>query len=159
MQVTPEIQFTKATIEDIDTLIEYRMRFLYEVQGKPAPEAEQQLKEMLKTYFEKALLVHSYISYIARYKNEVVGIGGMHVREQPGNFDCPNGKIGFVLNIYTVPEFRKNGICTEIVDLLVKSGKSFGLDRIDLYATQAGEPVYTKYGFKRAEDSAMQLKL
>lgn len=35
MQVTPEIQFTKATIEDIDTLIEYRMRFYMKYKESP----------------------------------------------------------------------------------------------------------------------------
>lgn len=45
------------------------------------------------------------------------------------------------------PAYRRSGIATKILDLLVSDCKKRGIYSISLEATKTGEPVYEKYGF------------
>ena len=156
---TNKITFRKATIRDIDILIEGRIIFLAETYGTPSQEIISNLKKSLKDYFTRAFTNNSYFSWIAEYGNKPVGFSGLSLREQPGNFDVPNGKTGYILNMYTVREFRKNGVCTSLLKKLIEESKQLNLDRIELRATSEGEPLYRKMGFGEPHDKEMELKL
>ena len=92
-----KIVVKRATISDIETLIEYRIVFLYEIQGNSDIDKELVLRKSLKEYFTKSLKNDSFISWIAEYDNKPIGFSGMVIREQPGNFEIPlrNDRIYF----------------------------------------------------------------
>ncbi len=148
-----------ATTNDIDILIYYRLQFLKEIQGQPSEEMENQLRQSLREYFSKTLLNNSFIAWIAEYKGVSISFGGIVIREQPGNFEIPDGKTGYILNMYTVPEYRNNGIGTMIFRKLLEEGKSHNLSKIELHATLDGEPIYRKYGFSIPHDKAMEITI
>ena len=50
-------------------------------------------------------------------------------------------------NMYTLPEFRKRGIASKILDYLVKEAFQREIEYISLEATSSGRTVYEKYGF------------
>jgi ribosomal protein S18 acetylase RimI-like enzyme len=153
------ISLRRATERDLDTLIEYRIMFLKDSYGDPSPEVESRLKISLKKYFSAALKEGLYISWIAEYKDKPIGFSGMVFREQPGNFDIPNGKTGYILNIFTLPEYRKNGIASMLMSKLIEEGRARNLDRLELRATNDGEPVYRNIGFVEPHDLPMELDL
>jgi RimJ/RimL family protein N-acetyltransferase len=86
-------------------------------------ESIQSLRNQMTQYFSKAMLDNTCISFIAKCDGIVTGIGSMHIREMPGNFKNPSGKWAYIMNMYTVPEYRRNGICKSILNLLVEEGK------------------------------------
>jgi GNAT superfamily N-acetyltransferase len=151
--------FRKASETDIETLIDYRIIFLSESYGDPDPALEALLRSNLKIYFLRKLKDQTFISWIAEYENKPVGFSGMAIREQPGNFDVPNGKTGYILNIFTLKEFRKKGIASELMKRLIEEGKQLNLDRLELKATNAGEPIYRQLGFVEPHDLPMELDL
>lgn len=51
------------------------------------------------------------------------------------------------MNMYTAPEYRRQGIAIHTLDLLVKNAKEQGVLQIVLEATDMGRPLYGKYGF------------
>ena len=57
-----------------------------------------------------------------------------------------------ILNMYTAPEYRRQGIAFHTLDLLVKDAKKQGVSQIALEATDMGRPLYEKYGFVKMED-------
>ena len=91
-----KITLKKLTISDIETIVEYRIIFLKEAQGIPSKELELSLRKSLRQYFTKSLENNSFISWIAEYENKSVGFSGMVIREQPGNFEIPKGKTGYI---------------------------------------------------------------
>ncbi len=62
----------------------------------------------------------------------------------PGNLKNPSGKWGYIMNMFTVPEFRRKGICKSILNLFVEEGKKIGITAFELHATKEGEMVYTQ---------------
>ncbi len=154
-----KILIRKASSDDIELLIEYRIIFLKEAQWIPTPETELQLRKSLRNYFIKGLDKNTFISYIAEYENQSVGFSGLVLREQPGNFEIPGGKTGYILNMYTVKEFRNNGIGSMLFQRLIAEAKSLNLDKIELHTTRDGETIYRKSGFKDPHDKVLELIL
>ena len=56
------------------------------------------------------------------------------------------------MNMYTHPEYRRRGIATKMLDILVKEICERGITAISLEATDMGRPLYEKYGFINMEN-------
>lgn len=142
-----DITIRRATESDFTTLAELRIRFITDFAGEQSAEAVDALRNSLISYFNNAMADNTCISYLATCNNIVAGVGSMVFREQPGNFKNPSGKVGYVMNMYTLPDFRKRGICTGILNALVDEGTKMGITAFELHATKEGEPLYLKNGF------------
>jgi predicted acetyltransferase len=143
-----QITYHKATVDDTSTLVENRILFALEISGGQDEEVIQALREQMTTYLLKATADNSFISFIAKSNGIVAGIGSMHVRELPGNFKNPSGKWAYIMNMYTIPAFRRKGVCKNILNMLVEEGKQYGITGFDLHATAEGELVYRQNGFE-----------
>lgn len=141
------ISFHKANTEDVSILVENRMLFALEISGEQKKEDIDKLKQQTTNYFLKATADNSCISFIAKSGEFIAGIGSIVLREQAGNFKNPSGKWGYVMNMYTKPEFRRRGICKTILNLLLSEAQKLGVTAFELHATKQGEHVYTKEGF------------
>lgn len=64
----------------------------------------------------------------------------------------PSGKKAYIMNMYTVPEYRRRGIAIKTLDMLIKDTKNKGITSISLEATDMGRPLYEKYGFIKMND-------
>ena len=154
-----KLSLRKATAADIETLIEHRIIFLKEVHCNPSPELEASVRQSLRQYLAKAFANDTFVSWIAEYENKPVGFSGIVFREQPGNFELPAGRTGYILNMFTVREFRQNGIGSSLFQKLLEEAKLRGLDKVELHATKDGEPVYRKFKFTEPHDIAMEIIL
>ncbi len=142
------ITYHKATLEDIQTLIDYRVKFINDFSGEQPADLIEKLNLEFKKYLEEALLNDKYIVYIAKQNKLIAGIGGMVIREQPGNIKNPSGRWGYFMNMYTAPEFRRKGICSGILNKLLAYGSKMGITAFELHATKEGEFVYKQNGFE-----------
>ena len=70
----------------------------------------------------------------------------------------PTGKKAYIIYIYTSPEYRKQGIAINTLDLLVKDAKEQGVLQIALEASDMGRPLYERYGFVKLEDEMELIK-
>ncbi|MFX1479370.1 MAG: GNAT family N-acetyltransferase [Promethearchaeota archaeon] len=75
---------------------------------------------------------------IAVENGKIIGIGGLFVFQDVGSI----GYMG------VLPEYRKQGIGTNIFSELMKLGTYLRCKTIILYASKFGEPIYKKYGFQ-----------
>jgi len=142
------ITYQRATSSDAKTLADYRVMFALELKGDQPQDAIRNLTLQLQEYFTRAIGNNSCIAYIAREGNEVAGIGSIMIREQPGNFLNPSGRVGYVMNMYTVKAFRRKGVCTGILNAMLNDAAALGITAFELHATKAGEEVYKKNGFR-----------
>jgi predicted acetyltransferase len=146
------LTYHKATIDDISTLVENRILFALELSGEQKEETIQAVRKQMTAYFLKAIAENSCISFIAKCDGLVAGLGSMHIREMPGHFKNPTGRWGYIMNMYTIPAFRRKGICKSILELLVDEGKKSGISAFELHATKEGEFVYSQSGFEVHSD-------
>jgi ribosomal protein S18 acetylase RimI-like enzyme len=152
-----KLSLRKATSADIETLIEHRIIFLKEVHCNPSPELEATVRKSLRQYLAGAFKNDTFVSWIAEYENKPVGFSGIVFREQPGNFELPAGRTGYILNMFTIREFRGNGIGSSLFQKLLEESRLRGLDKVELHATKDGEPVYRKFKFTEPHDIALEI--
>ena len=61
--------------------------------------------------------------------------------------DHPTGQRAHLMNVYTVPDHRRQGIARQLVMALMDEAKRRGVTEISLDATEAGRPFYETLGF------------
>ena len=103
-------------------------------------------------YYQKALCDDSHIAYLVFDGNRVVGAGGVSFFQVMPTYHNPSGNKAYIMNLYTNPAYRRRGIATKILDMLVNDSKEKGITAISLEATVMGRPLYEKYGFTKMND-------
>ena len=144
------IVYSEATREDIDELIRMRIEYMIDDFGSVTDEERKGMEAQLPDYFNRKLGTE-LIAFVAKDGDRIVSVAYLHIIEMPANSILLNGLYADVLSVYTEPDYRGQGICTQLMKNLVEYGKRRGLGRIDLSATDAGYPIYAKVGFKDKE--------
>lgn len=142
------ITYRKAILSDAEKLAEIRSIFLREINNVPSEEERVIVEQTNLEYFKKALCDNSFVSWIALDNNEIIATSGLSFSVIPPLYRIPDGKIAFIMNIYTFPTYRNRGIATELFKRIVEEAKKLGYKKITLNATDEGKPLYEKYGFK-----------
>ena len=88
--------------------------------------------------------------------DKFIGAGGVSFYSVMPTYHNPSGKKAYIMNMYTAPDYRRQGIAYKTLDMLVKISKERGINQISLEATEMGRPLYEKYGFVKME-SEMEL--
>jgi len=145
-------EYKRATIEDIDELVRTRIIVL-RAANKLSAEVDMSVVEKESyAYYKRALESGEHIAYLI-YDNETfIGAGGVSFYQVMPTYHNPSGKKAYIMNMYTAPEYRRQGIASYTLDLLVKDAKEQGVSQIALEATDMGRPLYEKYGFVKMED-------
>lgn len=144
-----EIRYSRVTMGDLPTVVKLRLLFATEMSGLKAPELTDEFEIKNRKYLKKAISDNSFIAFLAKFEDEISGIGAMVFREQPPTFNNMSGKVGYLMNMYTFPDFRKQGICSKILSLLIDEAHRMGISSFELHATEVGESVYINNGFKK----------
>ena len=84
--------------------------------------------------------------------NRVVGCATMCYIELMPTFSHPSGKRAHLMNVYTDPARRREGIAFQMVSKLIEDAWSRGVTEISLDATESGRPLYQKLGFHDSEE-------
>ncbi|MBT2366242.1 GNAT family N-acetyltransferase [Streptomyces sp. ISL-10] len=74
----------------------------------------------------------------------------------PGN---PRGTTGYVFSVATDEDMRRSGLSRACMEGLLGWFRERDVRRIDLRASEDGEPLYASLGFVRTPDPAMRLSL
>ena len=63
-----------------------------------------------------------------------------------------SGAEGYILNIYTCPQFRKHGFANRILDKIVEYSRENNIKRLWLNSSEQGKKLYAEYGFIKKEN-------
>ena len=151
-------KYKKATIADIDELVRTRIIVL-RAANKLSNDVDMPLVEKESyEYYKSALETGEHIAYLV-YDNETfIGTGGVSFYQVMPTYHNPTGKKAYIMNMYTAPEYRGQGIAIHTLDLLVKNAREQDVAQIALESTDMGRPLYEKYGFVKMEDEMELIK-
>ncbi len=144
--------YKKATLEDLKLLTETRIRVLRAANKLADGVDMSEVREQSYEYYKKALGDDTHVAYLVFDGERFVGAGGVSFYQVMPTFHNPSGWKAYIMNMYTDPEYRRQGIAYKMLDLLVDESKERGITAISLEATQAGRPLYEKYGFVALQD-------
>ncbi len=141
------IKIRKIGWEDIPVLVDYRLLYLTELQGEMSDMYKKQLRNDLFQYFEKAMKQGHFMAVLAEVDDQIVSFGGMVIKEIPGDVNRTTYLEGDILNMYTIPEARRKGISSVILENLLSEAKNMGITKVALHTSKDGEKLYRKYQF------------
>lgn len=150
--------FEQAGKNNIDELIRLRLAYMNDDFGSVSEHEKNCMETQLKDYFARKLGTE-LIAFVARDNEKLVAVAYLLVVEMPANSGLLSGLYGVVMNVFTEPEYRGQGICTKLLQNLIEYGKSRGLGRIELSATENGYPIYKKLGFTEKNTKYKDMRL
>ena len=145
-------EFRKATLGDIEALARTRVRFLCDGRDD-SPHLRKKLLENNAEFFLNAMSDDSFIAWVAVYNGEIVATSGLTIYNIPPNRVCPTGKVAYLSNMFTISEYRRQGIGSKLLELIMDEARRCGCERVILNATSMGRGLYEKFGFEHSEDS------
>lgn len=150
-----DVAIKKADISELDELIRWREIVLREVFSLPAEKDMDELLAKNRDYYRASLEFGTNISCFAYSGGEIVGCGGVCIYQEMPSPDNLNGRCAYLMNIYTIPKMRKQGIGNTIVKWLIKEAKRAGACKIYLEASKDAYSLYKKMGFEDMEGYLM----
>lgn len=147
-----ELIYKRATLDDLETLTETRVQVLRAANKLSQDVDMSEVKKKSCEYYQAALRDDTHVAYLVFDKDEFAGAGGVSFFKVMPTFHNPSGEKAYIMNMYTKPEYRRQGIAFQTLDLLVAEAKKKGITVISLEATDMGRPLYEKYGFVKMND-------
>lgn len=157
------ITYRKANPADIPTVIALRLGYMRETHEDITQETLDRIAGQSRGYFQEHLN-RDCIVYLAEEE-----CGGGEIRpagcvfflliNKPSSPLFITGKTGTLMNVYTLPDFRRRGIAEKLVSMAIEEGKALDLTYIELRATQCGYPLYKKLEFAEDKSIYMSMKL
>jgi len=143
------IAYRTAAPADAHALARMRVAFLTDAGNLP-PEHQTEMEAILLEFFTASLADGSFAAWLAFDGEKIVATSGLSFSMIPPSFSDKTGKTAYIMNMYTLPEYRRQGIAAQLLKRIVEEAKARGFPKITLYATEMGRPLYEKFGFEDA---------
>jgi GNAT superfamily N-acetyltransferase len=133
----------RATLDDLDTLIDLRVAFVREL---ATIDDEATLRSMVAEYLARAIPSEEFLVWVVEDAGMIVAVAGMVTYERMMGRGGV-GTEGYVLNVYTLPDRRKQGYGARVMEAVQEHARANDI-RMTLIATDGGRPLYERLGWK-----------
>lgn len=148
MTATPTIR--RATLGDVEALTSLRLALLREIGNIPDEARAATLVAATRHYLLRKLGTGEFIAWVADVSGQLVATSGLVFFERPPDAGNPAGLDAYLMNMYTVPDWRRRGLARALLDEAIQFTRRSTARRIWLRATEGGEPIYRQAGFVSA---------
>lgn len=85
-------------------------------------------------------------------ERKLVSIGSLCLFSRIPYEENLSGLEGYILNIYTLPPYRKRGFANQILDMIIEYSKKNQINRLWLNSSEQGKRLYAQRGFVNKEN-------
>lgn len=110
-----------------------------------------------RPYLAAALANGTLRGWLACAGEQIVAGGVVLISPWPSHPYDGQCRRATILNMYTDPPFRRQGIARRIMQTMIDWCRKEGFVRVDLHASDQGRPLYESIGFEPTNE--MRLKL
>ena len=142
------VKFHMTSKDDITLLMQSRLEMLREVNNLPSDYIfDNEFVEKSRDYFQSA----NQTTVLAIDKS-VIGCATLCYVDMMPTFSHPTGKRAHLMNVYTNRLYRRQGVASQMLIMLIDEAKKKGVTEISLDATESGRPLYKKLGFAESAE-------
>ncbi|MBX7187663.1 MAG: GNAT family N-acetyltransferase [Vicinamibacteria bacterium] len=99
-----------------------------------------------------------YYGFLAEYEGEVIAGGGVWLRPLLPRPGALQGAVeAYVLNVYTEPKHRRNGVARAIMEAILDWCRERRVARVVLHASKEGRSLYEALGFEPSNEMRIRL--
>ncbi|HLV88480.1 MAG TPA: GNAT family N-acetyltransferase [Candidatus Sulfotelmatobacter sp.] len=157
MPAEKEIVIRQAIRSDIPEILRQRRR-MYEDMHYTDAHALEKMAALSAEYLKTAITNGSFYAWLACAKERPIAGGAVIVNPwlaHPYDLECRRATI---LNVYTEPEYRRQGIARLLMQTMIAWCKEAGLARVTLHASEDGRHLYESLGFEQSNEMRLTLR-
>lgn len=155
----PPWRIRPAVAVDIPALVALR-RLMFVDMGVQDESALDRMGEASTRYMEAALPSGEFRAWVAvgAQDREVVSSAGVVIHCAPPSVRNLAGRTGYIMNLATLPQWRRQGIATALLRTVLDTLRAEGVPVASLHAAAAGRSIYEREGFAATNEMRLQLE-
>jgi GNAT superfamily N-acetyltransferase len=154
------IEARQAVVDDAWELVRLRAVMLAAMNGdepEPGPWQESAAHTLRERLAEPAASLAAFVVDKPDGSGELAACAVGVIERRLGGPDNPSGVVGYVFNVATDPGCRRRGYSRACMEALLAWYRRRAVTKIDLRASDQGEPLYRDLGFVRTSAPTMRL--
>ena len=153
-----EVTIRKVTKNDIPEIIKQR-RLMFESMGFNNFRILQLTSDQSRKYFLEHMQNNKFYGWVAiTKKGRIISNAAVIIDHHPPGPNNLTGKIAYIFNLYTYPEFRQQGIAMKLMKTILKWAKEKNIPLVTLHATDYGEKLYKSLGFTDSREMRLSIE-
>ena len=135
---------------DIESIVNMRMRMLDETTDESMPEGlDKQIRRFVRRHMEDG----TCMGVLAEKNGRVIADAVIYIFETMPDEINMVGRTAMLYNVYTVPEFRGQGIMAQMLPVVIDLAREAGAVELKMTAAPKAIPLYERMGFRVTEDA------
>lgn len=153
MDKMPDYHIRICNRDDAATVARHRVEMFREMGEVPTDDLARELLEKSTSALAATLADGTYKGWFAvNHDGKVIAGAGAHVKPQLPRISHDQTRVEvtpvpLVVNVYTEPEWRGQGVARALMRALMQWASTSGAERVVLHASDAGRPLYASLGF------------
>ncbi|HLM98754.1 MAG TPA: GNAT family N-acetyltransferase [Bryobacteraceae bacterium] len=153
----PDISLRTATLDDAETIAGHRRSMFFDMGHRD----EEQLNAMITAFgpwLREKMTSGEYLAWMATGGDGAIVAGlGMWLMDWPPHLSGPGSRRGNILNVYTVPSFRRQGIARRLMEVALDWCRTNGIRNVILQGSDEGRPLYERLGFEPTNEMRLMI--
>jgi GNAT superfamily N-acetyltransferase len=137
----------RATLMDIDIVVDLRMKLLHELGRSSRIEGSDAMRVATRGYFIKRIQTGEFIVWLADNAGEIVSMTCIHFVENPPEDENIEGLEGIVMDVYTEKEWRGKRTAATLLEKVIQSARDRGAKKLVIDTIGTDRRIYEKLGF------------
>ncbi len=146
-----------ATVADLPTIMRHRRQMFIDM-GFTDSVSLDAMEATSAPFIKAGLERGSFRGWLVDTAEGVVAGGGVVLLDYPSSPRDPGAHRAYILNMYTEPKYRKQGLAKMIVEAMIGWCKEEGFGWVSLHASDDGRHLYETLGFKPTNEMRLALK-
>jgi GNAT superfamily N-acetyltransferase len=153
------ITIRKATPDDAEIIYQQRLAMFEGIWGSLDPDGVAVMEETFVPWVRRGLADGSYRGWLACAEDgRTIAGGGLIFHEWMTSPRNPDSRRAYIANIYTQPNYRRNGIARRIMLTILDWCRAEGFTGVSLHASPFGRPLYESLGFEPTNEMRLNFE-
>jgi GNAT superfamily N-acetyltransferase len=138
-------------------IILHQRRAMFRDMEEGTVEELDRMVEVARPWLSRALDDKTYHHWLALdASGEVAGGGGVLLCSWPANPKDPCTERAVILNVYTEPQFRRQGVARQIMLAILAWIEAQGFKSANLHSSREGRVLYERLGFEPTSEMRLR---
>jgi len=147
----------RATLDDVEVISQQR-RGMFEDMGYTDPAILDAMHDGFVPWLCKKLACEEYVAWLMVSDDQTVVAGvGLWLQDWPPGPRNLVGRRGYVLNVYTHPDYRRRGLARQLMETLIAWSQEQQILILTLHASVDGRHLYETLGFEAHNEMIKRL--
>jgi ribosomal protein S18 acetylase RimI-like enzyme len=145
------MMFRAANLNDLDVIVHHRRAMFRDMGYRDEAELDA-MAEAFRPWLRRKMEQNEYLAWLAVEEQQTVAGIGLWLMDWPPHMIGPGSPRGYILNVYTEPDFRRRGIARSLMQLALDWCSARNIRTVVLHSSPAGRALYESLGFRSSNE-------